>query len=270
MRVLDLFSGIGGFSLGLERAGMETVAFCEIDPFCRAVLKKHWPEIPIHDDVRTIDGREYSPDIVCGGYPCQPFSEAGERRGAEDDRHLWPAMFAIIQRCRPAWVIGENVLGHVSLGLDDVLSDLESEGYAAQTFIVPACAVDAPHKRNRVWIVANADSGRGRSNAAGRNDADGPDTGRPQADGLPGTVCSERASRPLADAGGYGKSQPRRPQRKIRRRTGDGCRWQAEPRMGRVADGIPRRVDRIGALGNAVVPQVVEEIGRAIMSAKGL
>lgn len=159
MRVLDLFSGIGGFSLGLERAGMTTVAFCEIDPFCRAVLRKHWPDVPQFEDVRKLRGEDVGPvDLVCGGYPCQPFSTAGKRGGAEDDRHLWPEMFRIISELRPTWVLGENVAGHITLGLDEVLSDLDALGYASRAFVIPACAVDAPHRRDRVWIVAHANS----------------------------------------------------------------------------------------------------------------
>lgn len=161
LRVLDLFSGIGGFSLGLERTGgFETVAFCEIDPYCRAVLRKHWPDVPIHEDVRTLRGDEYGPvDVVCGGYPCQPFSHAGKRRGAEDDRHLWPEVHRIVASIRPAWCLFENVAGHISMGLDQVLSDLAGEGYAAQPLVIPACALNAPHRRDRVWIVARDTNG---------------------------------------------------------------------------------------------------------------
>ena len=158
IKVLDLFSGIGGFSLGLERAGMETVAFCEIDPFCQKVLNKHWPDIPIYEDVRTIkdeyDGEAI--ELISGGYPCQPFSVAGMQKGKDDDRHLWPAMFDCVKHFRPRWVIGENVAGHINLGLDCVLSDLESEGYETRTFVIPACSVNAPHRRDRVWIIAYA------------------------------------------------------------------------------------------------------------------
>src|SRR5690606_20373616 len=162
--MLDLFSGIGGMSLAAEWAGIETVAFCEIEPYCQQVLKKHWPHIPIYDDVRQLtrerlekDGAiddERTIDIVAGGYPCQPFSVAGKRRGAEDDRHLWPEMFRLVRELRPTWVLGENVAGHVSLGLDDVLSDLESEGYKTKASINPAAAVGAQHRRDRDFIVA--------------------------------------------------------------------------------------------------------------------
>ena len=175
LRHLDLFSGIGGFSLGLERTGgFETVAFCEIEPFCQKVLKKHWPDVPIYDDVRTLDADGLgNVDIITGGYPCQPFSLAGKRDGEEDDRHLWPEMFRIIQAFRPAWVIGENVAGHISMGLDQVLFDLESADYACQAFVIPACAVDAPHRRDRVWIIAartDTNTHRQRSHRAGINE----------------------------------------------------------------------------------------------------
>lgn len=150
LKVLDLFSGIGGFSLGLERTGgFETVAFCEIEEFPQKVLKKHWPTVPIYDDVRTLK-HDGSVDVITGGYPCQPFSLAGKREGKEDDRHLWPAMFDLIKTHRPSWIIGENVAGHISMGLDDVLADLESEDYAVRTFVIPAVAVDAKHRRDRV------------------------------------------------------------------------------------------------------------------------
>lgn len=161
MKVLDLFSGISGFSLGLEAAGMQTVAFCEVDKFCREVLRKRWPDIPIYEDIRSLTGEQIEQeigaiDVICGGFPCQPFSVAGKRMGQKDDRHLWPEMLRLIQEIRPGWVIGENVAGLVSMGLDQVLSDLEGEGYACQTFIVPACAVQAAHRRDRLWIVGNA------------------------------------------------------------------------------------------------------------------
>lgn len=166
MRVLDLFSGIGGFSLGLERAGMQTVAFCEIDQFCRAVLKKHWPDVPVFNDVRRIKDDFTGPvDLICGGFPCQPFSVAGKQRGADDDRHLWPAMFECIKHFRPRWVIGENVPGIVKMAVDGVLSDLESAGYTCRTFNITACAVDATHRRERIWIVAYSENGNDRRDA---------------------------------------------------------------------------------------------------------
>jgi len=152
---IDLFSGIGGFSLAARWAGFETVQFVEIDPFCRKVLNKNFPGVPIHDDIKTYKHSGASrPFLLTGGFPCQPFSCAGKRRGAEDDRALWPEMLRVISEARPTWVIGENVGGFISMGLDDCISDLEAEGYTVQPFVIPACAVNAPHRRDRVWIVA--------------------------------------------------------------------------------------------------------------------
>lgn len=192
MKMLDLFSGIGGISLAAEWAGIETIAFCEIEPFCQKILQKHWPEVPIFEDVKKLnrqvlidsgvikDGETI--DIVCGGYPCQPFSYAGNRRGEEDDRHLWPHVKELLQEIRPRWFIGENVAGHVTLGLDTVLSDLESIGYSTQSFIIPAVAVNAPHRRDRVFIVGytehhgSSSTEIGRSiNKTGHNNSQRPD-----------------------------------------------------------------------------------------------
>ena len=312
MRVLDLFSGIGGFSLGLERAGpFRTVAFCEREPFPQAVLRKHWPEVPIYDDVRTIPtDRLGRIDLICGGFPCQPWSVAGQQRGAEDDRDLWPVMASLIEKLRPQWVIGENVRGFVNepLGLQRSLSDLEILGYQTAPFVIPACAVDAPHRRDRVWIVANAERG-GRGTGNLRNQGG---DGKPAGEGR--SVISPQpseASTPVADSAGERSDGRRHNEYGGQRiqgevRTGRGSvaytnsasaqggrlpsrihaeyadahsrsnavrgeaslKWLPEPDVGRVANGIPRRVDRLKALGNAVVPQVVERIGRAIMDAE--
>jgi len=158
---LDLFSGIGGFSLGLESAGLvKTVAFCDYEKFCQKVLNKHWPHVPIYGDVKELtherlkaDGIN-SIDIITGGYPCQPFSVAGSQKGEQDPRHVWPEMFRLIQELRPSFVIGENVSGHIKLGLDTVLENLESEGYSTRTFSISAASVGANHKRERVWTLA--------------------------------------------------------------------------------------------------------------------
>lgn len=155
MLVGSLFSGIGAMDYGLQRAGMKIAWQVEINDFCRAVLEKHWPDVPKYKDIREVKPDELEPvDLICGGFPCQPFSAAGKRRGTADDRYLWPEMFRVIKALRPRWVLGENVAGIVNLALDTVLSDLESEGYETATFIIPACAVGAPHRRDRVWIVA--------------------------------------------------------------------------------------------------------------------
>ena len=170
LKVLDLFSGLGGFSLGLERTGKyKTVAFCEIDKYCTLLLQKHWKGVKIYNDVKKItkerfktDGIE-TPDIITGGFPCQPFSVAGKQKGTSDDRHLWPEMFRIIKTFKPRFVIGENVRGIVNIQdgvvFETVCTDLESQGYEVQPFNIPAAAVGAPHQRKRIWIIATlADS----------------------------------------------------------------------------------------------------------------
>ena len=164
LRMLDLFAGIGGFSYAGEKlvGGYETVAFCEYDEHAQKVLRKHWPDTEIIGDIRDLandaDRFRGMVDIITGGYPCQPFSLAGIRRGDQDDRHLWPEMLRVIEAVRPRWVIGENVAGHITMGLDEVLSDLEGAGYTSRCYVIPAVAADAPHRRDRVWIVAHADS----------------------------------------------------------------------------------------------------------------
>lgn len=172
MKVLDLFAGIGGFSLGLEMAGMQTIAFCEIEQFCQKVLKKHWHNVPIAKDIKKMSHREgilYDDDkpiyqgnidLICGGFPCQPFSVAGKKKGFNDDRDLWPEMFRLISDIKPNWVIGENVAHFVKMGFERTASQLEGEGYAVQAFIIPACGVNAPHRRDRVWIIAHSESMR--------------------------------------------------------------------------------------------------------------
>ena len=275
MKVLDLFSGIGGFSLGLEWAGMETVAMCEKDKFCRQVLAKHWPDITIHEDIRDLDGKDYkgSIDVVCGGFPCQPFSVAGKQLGKADDRHLWPEMLRVIKESAPAWVIGENVSGFVGMALDDVCSDLEGEGYRVQSFIIPACAVEAHHRRDRCWVVAYSDEndrrrrdsaisqerhtwmehrsgGQGQSLGGSDSDVAYSESERVQrlrSCGLEESHAHGPALLPLCEGKGFGSTY-----------------WETEPDVDRVVDGVPNRVDRIKSLGNAVVPQLVQRIGEMI------
>jgi len=169
LKTLDLFSGIGGFSLGLERTGQfKTVAFCEIDKYCKLLLQKHWKGVKIYDDVKKITKEGFeadgipSPDVITGGFPCQPFSVAGKQKGTSDDRHLWPEMFRIIKAFKPRFVIGENVRGIINIQdgvvFEAVCTDLESEGYEVQPFIIPAAGVGAPHRRERVWIIATNSS----------------------------------------------------------------------------------------------------------------
>ena len=254
MQVLDLFSGIGGFSIGLEKAGFETVAFCEIERYCQEVLRRHWPDTPIYDDVRSLTGQQLRadgivrPDVIVGGYPCQPFSVAGKQRGAEDDRHLWPEVYRLVKEIRPTWGIFENVAGHITMGLDEVLSDLEAEDYAARPFVIPACGVDAPHRRDRVWIVA-------------KNVADS------ESNGLQGGAKTRRTKKDWTKSN---DQQPERCSSAYQPPKDRQAVWQPEPNVGRVAYGVSARSHRIKALGNAVVPQIPEAIGRVILEVEGL
>ena len=422
-KVLDLFSGLGGFSLGLERTGhFETVAFCDNDKFSKAILDKHWKGIKVYDDVREItkekfkeDGIEF-PDIITGGFPCQPFSVAGKQKGTSDDRHLWPEMFRIIKTFKPRFIIGENVRGIVNIQdgvvFETVCTDLEDEGYEVQPFNIPAAGVGAPHRRERIWFIAireesmvNSDnirfeqhsttkeetSWRGTSatfeptsstnvvnsehigsstseiegsfttssnnneerqnetikfkgtsgssnsiNVADTNDEGvrtrigGSDNDHATesriggADGERGTRDVERHNSTstevkgmdVADTESIGSDVGRRSehsetwngQREIGRENsqddantdterlqgfresssqlderfstrsesseggqgtvGEGW-WSVEPNVGRVAHGVPGRVHRLKGLGNSIVPQIVEEIGKALIKAEG-
>jgi DNA (cytosine-5)-methyltransferase 1 len=156
MRHFDLFSGIGGFALAARWAGFETIGFSEIEPFCCELLKKRFEGIKNYGDIRKINGHEISADIITGGFPCQPFSCAGKQRGKEDDRYLWPEMLRVISEVKPSWIVGENVAGIINMEFEQMLSDLEVQGYEIQPLIIPACAVNAPHRRDRVWIIAHS------------------------------------------------------------------------------------------------------------------
>jgi DNA (cytosine-5)-methyltransferase 1 len=292
LRVLDLFSGIGGFSLGLERTGgFETVAFCEIDPFCRRVLAKHWPDVPCFEDVTKLRGEDVGPvDVICGGFPCQDISIAGRREGIEGVRSgLWAEFARLIGEVRPAHVIVENVSNLLSgpserpgAWFGRVLGDLAALGYDAEWHCIPAGAVGAPHIRDRIWVVAYPDScdERGephagavrRSASSGEDQAEGSDWQRHRR----GSGDSRQAS-DVANA-----ATPRRTDiswgQKVAQcarlgAIGDTSRWQPEPAVGRVVDGLPRDMARwrkrsVEALGNAVVPQIPELIGRAILEAR--
>ena len=174
LKTLDLFSGIGGFSLGLESTGFfETIGFVEKDKFCQKVLKKHWNNINIEEDIRNVKGEKYAAEIITGGFPCQPFSVAGKRKSTADDRYLWDEMLRVIRETKPRWVIGENVEGIVNINegmvLRQVLNDLENEGFQSQCIIIPASGIGAWHQRKRIWIVANSNSNRHVSEIRGVN-----------------------------------------------------------------------------------------------------
>jgi DNA (cytosine-5)-methyltransferase 1 len=247
MKHLDLFSGIGGFALAARWAGIETVAFCEIDTFCHKVLNKNFPGIPIHNDIKTLNGEDYAGiDLITGGYPCQPFSVAGSQKAQDDDRHLWPEMRRIIAQAKPTWIICENVYGHIALGLDSVLHDLESIGYACQPFVIPALAAGANHNRDRVFVVAYAASnGCDESKVAG-GDGSPDEYGKKRE----GEDCHDERRGSLRAGMDWESGTP--------------WGWGVEPEPIRVDDGLPDRMDRCKSLGNAIVPQIAYEILRCI------
>ena len=236
LTVGSLFSGIGGFDLGLEKAGFNVIWQSEIEPYSCAVLKKHWPNVPNIGDITKVDWKTIErPNVLCGGYPCQPFSTAGFRKGNNDPRHLWPEFRKAIRILQPDYAIMENVRGHLSLGFKEVLKDLAHIGYDAEWQVIPASAVGAPHKRERLIIVAYAKSGDG---------------------GNTKSQCVVTSSKQTTES----RKQNRSKRPKI-------YRWKSEPSMGRVANGVPCRVDRLRGLGNAIVPQVAQLIGEQILSA---
>jgi len=264
---VSLFSGIGGIDLAAEWAGFETVLFVEKNEYCQRVLKKHWPGVPIIGDIRDVrkenvayatsgkpwqqEGRDRGKGtsrrseeitLITGGFPCQPFSVAGKRRGEDDDRFLWPEMLRVIKEFKPSWVVGENVAGIINMALDDVCSDLEAEGYEVQPIVLPACGVNAPHRRYRVFIVGYSDKGW---------------QGQPQS-GINGH------SKDVADATGRRLQQCESKREEKGYISEEGGNWATEPDVGRVAHGIPNRVDRLRALGNAVVPQQIFPILKTI------
>ena len=278
---LSLFAGIGGIDLGLERTGMVCVGQVEIDSYCQRVLAKHWPEVPRHDDVRTAVewwGGRLSPDVVAGGFPCQPVSRAGRRRAQADDRWLWPEFAGVIRALRPRYALVENVPGLLTRGLGDVLGDLAELGYDAEWDCLSAAFAGAPHIRGRIFLVAHA-NGEGRLQPEGRVSTlrGRAGDGSPETATLSDTASERREVRPPADSRPAtaqllpdpGRGRHRAPQGVLpagRHGPLDGDWWAVEPDVGRVAYGVPAGVDRRRALGNAVVPQVAEYVGRLIVS----
>jgi len=325
---LDLFSGIGGFSLGLEATGgFETKAFCDIEEYPRQVLQKHWPHVKQYKDIKELnyerlkaDGID-SIDIITGGYPCQPFSVAGRQKGEEDPRHLWPEYFRLVKELRPTWVIGENVSGHIKLGLDTVIKDLESEDYSVRPFSISASSIGANHQRERIWIVAYSERNgllaaeKQRSfektisnQSKGKNDTLNVERTSSVSETSSDVENSRRSQWPRAQLRGENENETReenanqhqrssspsssdvantndeRLQRQWQSRNqftprfnssresseegqrtmGQGW-WKSEPNMGRVAHGVPKRVDRLKSLGNSLVPQIPYYIGKTIL-----
>ena len=305
MTVGSLFAGIGGFDLGFERAGFTIRWQVEIDPFCRAVLAQHWPDVRRYDDVRTV-GRDLAPvDVVVGGFPCQPHSLAGRRAGADDERDLWPEFARLIRELEPRWVVAENVPGLLSSDagrfFGTVLGDLAACGYDAEWDCLPASAFGAPHRRDRVWIVAypQCDRWHGRTQATGwetrtpvarsqrstSNDRDVADALRwrfrrgPEStyDDI-GPVDQARTAT-LDIAHGTGREHPRegdararifREWQRIDPTAASAGWWDAEPDVGRVAHGVPARVDRLRSLGNSIVPHIAEWIAHRILDAESV
>ena len=263
--VLDLFSGIGGISLGLERTGgFRTVGFCEIDSYCQKVLKKHWPDIPLIEDVRTVTvdalrqkGIERV-DCITAGIPCQPFSVAGRREGEKDDRFLWPEVARCLREIRPHLFILENVPGILSISggrvFGGILADLASLRYSTRWFVLSAADMGAPHLRKRVFVIAHTN---GREQGWGQQPERGQD--RRDAD-----IARHGSEGELADTDCGRCEQCDAAERTVSEFDADN--WQVEPDVGRVADGIPARVDRLRCLGNAVVPQCAEWIGQMILA----
>ena len=288
---LSLFSGIGGLDLAAEMAGFTTVGQCEWADYPTKVLEKHWPDVPRWRDIRTLTGGSFyertglrAVDVISGGFPCQPFSVAGKRRGKDDDRYLWPEMLRVISELRPTWIVGENVAGIVNMALDTVLSDLENIGYACQAIVIPACAVDASHRRDRVCILGwgQSESNLFYTNAKG---AKYKDIGKSK-------KGKQKLHTNVSDTKSTELQGIRETTREWRAKSGCSSRRSAQPGLGGVADGIspwlergmstpgcwtpepeqvPRvtrkkknRADRLKCLGNAVVPQQFYPVFQAI------
>jgi len=303
MKSLDLFSGIGGFALGFHWAGIETAAFCEIEDYPVKVLNKNFPGVLVHRDIRELDGKEYKGiDIITGGFPCQPHSLAGKRLASEDSRDLWGEMYRVICEARPEWIVAENVPGLLSSEsgryFGRVLRDLDQAGYCVQWFCIPASAVGAWHKRERIWIVANSmcvgrDRGTeeqrnndskdeaGNANQLERSSSASRNVSNTDSLGLQKTRAEQQAAGPTRGCEKLSNPDSQRLQAqrfasRLQQKItmfGSNCEprqsetWSTEPGVGRVVDGLPNRAHRIKGLGNAVVPQIPYLIGKAILEA---
>lgn len=301
MTQLELFAGIGGFGLAGHWAGIETVAQVEIDDFCQKILQKNYPNAAKYRDIKEFDGSKYrgTVDIVSGGFPCQPYSTAGNRLGKDDDRHLWPEMLRVIREVRPKWVVGENVRGLVSwsngLVFEEVCADLETAGYEVQPFILPAASVGAPHLRYRIWFVAHITQVDDSGNAGALSRKDGGQdwdylsescgASAVHADNASEAVCKQSGDTwarrngftnlcAVEDAANANQAR-RTKQHASAIANGQGqCagsnietwnEWPTQPPVCGRNDGISNRVDRIAALGNAIVPQVAYQIFKSII-----
>jgi DNA (cytosine-5)-methyltransferase 1 len=275
LKLLDLFSGIGGFSLGLESTGyFQTIAFVEKDKFCRKVLQKNFNNIPIEEDIRNVRGSNYAADVITGGFPCQPFSVAGKRKGTDDDRYLWDETIRVVAECKPRWFIGENVEGLININngmvLRQVQTDLEEQGFQVQCIVIPASGIGAWHQRKRIWIIAyshNYGSYRSQRNETEqssnkqedrlsfRDDKDIPNTN---------TGFSIRENQEIQTGRNAFNSICKSGKRNW---------WQTQSEFCGVPNGVSYELDkdrsnRIKALGNSIVPQIARQIGLSIMKAE--
>lgn len=283
MKILDLFAGIGGFSLAAHWMGWETAAFVEWEEYPQKVLKKNFPNVPIYGDIKEFNGKEYTGtvDLICGGFPCQPFSVAGKRKGASDDRYLWPEMLRVIREVQPTWVIGENVAGIETMEdgrtFEEICTSLESEGYEVQPFDIPAGAIGAWHRRHRIWFLAysldNANKRRRRKEEK-KKGIQGVDRQEGCTRQLIGTDSSFYSdSNSIGNEGKWEKEIPKL--KGLQRVKDDGIFANIEgrpdlstPVICRSYDGISGGMDRLKALGNSIVPQVAYEIFKAIDQCK--
>jgi DNA (cytosine-5)-methyltransferase 1 len=291
LTVLDLFSGIGGFSVGLEATGkFKTIGFCEQDKFCQKVLRKHWNDVPIYEDIKKLDARKIKADVVVGGFPCQSFSIAGKQKGKDDERYLWDEMFRVIKEVKSKWIIGENVqnLTNISNGeiLQGIYNDLESQDYEVQTFNISASSQGAWHKRSRIWIVAANTQCLGFSKRSKESEKfEGKETSNKYFNCNQGSQFREAGNQVELPNTKSIRSQGHELQHNLengQKFTEQLCQtdikkqqtwWEIESKLFGVPHGISAELDtdranRIKALGNSIVPQIVTEIGQAIIKAE--
>jgi DNA (cytosine-5)-methyltransferase 1 len=304
LKVLDLFSGIGGFSLGLESTGnFKTIAFCEKDEFCQKVLQKNFKNIPIEGEIRNVKGEKYQADVVTGGFPCQPFSVAGKRKGTDDDRYLWDETIRVVRECKPKYFIGENVEGLINIQegmvLRQVQTDLEKEGFEVQCLVIPASGIGAWHQRKRVWIigcnVSNSDSRMrrrwGTIGESGANEIWGfyssekkqsSNDIRSKTIGCDDILREENVTNTNSKRSQrYGlQSNNLQKGNKTTINSNNNIEeqqtwWQTQSELCGVPNGVSYELDkdranRVKALGNSIVPQIARELGKAIIEAENV
>ena len=291
-KLLDLFSGIGGFSLAADKFGIQTIAFVEKEPFCQKVLKKHWDDVPIIDDIRKVKGEDYdSATIVSGGFPCQPFSVAGKRKGTDDDRYLWDETIRVVAECKPRWFIGENVDGLVNIQdgmvLRQVQDDLEKEGFQVQCLVIPASGVGAWHQRKRVWIIAYSEH-----NGLYRPKGDATIKSSNQSEEWVSIGDDKNVSNTIGELSDGCSSTTRVSTTELERLDSNEVKnwnkvwsetkrcseqtkswWQTQSELCGVPNGVSfeldkGRVNRLKALGNSIVPQIAEQLFKSIIYAE--